>query len=69
MYIQLYHVYVWFLHLECFLSYAAHVETENGTALRSLAWKPVLFMEMGITPPLMANALILKETVNMFWSR
>lgn len=59
-------MYVWFLHLEFFLSYVAHVETENGIAPRNLAWKPVLFMEMGITPPLMANALILKETVNMF---
>jgi len=59
-------MYIWFLHLKCFSSYVAHVETENGTALRNLACKPVLFMEMGITPPLMANALILKETVNMF---
>lgn len=44
----------------------ARVETESGTALRNRAWKPVQFTEMGITPPLMANALILKETVNMF---
>lgn len=57
---------LFFLHLKSFSSYTAHVETESGTALRNLAWKPVQFMEMGITPPLMANALILKETVNMF---
>lgn len=65
----LYCVFVSFLHLKCFLSCVAHVETENGNALRNPAWKHVLFMEMGIIPPLMANALILKETVNMFWSR
>jgi len=59
-------MHICFLHFEFFSSYVARVETESGTALRNRAWKPVQFTEMGITPPLMANALILKETVNMF---